>query len=118
MEYRMIDHDMFDETMIEEINGLTKRGWKIIRILDPMKWLNSDGMFIRIFYEREQKTSHESAALPLHDVMPSHLFLHTHGDGSDGNEWGVLGIYYRQEDALNAANNYEYDSDVETWDVQ
>ena len=64
----MIDHDMFDETMIEEINGLTRRGWKIIRILDPMKWLNSDGMFIRIFYEREQNVEQSGSNCNKHDV--------------------------------------------------
>jgi len=68
MEYRMIDYDMFDEDMIHEINGLSKRGWKIIRVLDPMKWANSDGMFIRIFYERESqkaKTGTEQCNLPI-----------------------------------------------------
>ena len=71
MEYRMIDYDMFDEDIIHEINGLSKRGWKIIRVLDPMKWANSDGMFIRIFYERESqkaKTGTEQCNLP--DVKP------------------------------------------------
>lgn len=53
-EYRMIDYDMFDEDMSREIEGLTSRGWKIIRILDPMKWVNSEGMFIRIFYQRKR----------------------------------------------------------------
>jgi hypothetical protein len=55
IEYRMIDHNMFDEDMIREINSMGEKGWKVIRILDPMKWLNSNGMFIRVFYEREQK---------------------------------------------------------------
>ena len=53
-EYRMIDYDMFDEDMSREIEGLTSRGWKIIRILEPMKWVNSEGMFIRIFYQRKR----------------------------------------------------------------
>ena len=55
IEYRMIDHDMFDEYMIHEMNSMGNKGWKIIRILDPMKWLDSDGMFIRIFYERSME---------------------------------------------------------------
>ena len=42
--------------MIGEMNGMGKRGWKITRILDPMPWKDSDGMFIRIFYERETKS--------------------------------------------------------------
>ena len=57
IEYRMIDHDMFDENMINEMDGMGKRGWKIIRILDPMPWKESEGMFIRIFYEREKTQS-------------------------------------------------------------
>jgi hypothetical protein len=57
IEYRMIDHDMFDEDMVREMNGMGERGWKIIRILDPMPWKESEGMFIRIFYEREKSGS-------------------------------------------------------------
>ena len=53
-EYRMIDYDMFDENMSMELDGLTSLGWKIIRILDPMKWINSEGMFIRIFFQRKR----------------------------------------------------------------
>lgn len=52
-EYRMLDYDMFDEDMVTEINAMASKGWVIIRILDPMPWVNhTDGMFIRIFYER------------------------------------------------------------------
>ena len=54
-EYRMIDYDMFDDNMSMELDGLTSRGWKIIRILDPMKWINSEGMFIRIFFQRKRE---------------------------------------------------------------
>lgn len=61
MEYRMIDHSMFDEDMIFEMNSMAEKGWKIIRILDPMKWLNSDGIFIRVFYERVRNKNHEFA---------------------------------------------------------
>ena len=50
----MIDYDMFDENMSMELDGLTSLGWKIIRILDPMKWINSEGMFIRIFFQRKR----------------------------------------------------------------
>lgn len=60
MEYRMVDHDMYGEEMIHEVNGMAKKGWKIIRILDPIKYKDpSDGMFIRIFYEREQEETKE-----------------------------------------------------------
>lgn len=49
----MLDYDMFDEDMVTEINAMASKGWVIIRILDPMPWVNhTDGMFIRIFYER------------------------------------------------------------------
>jgi hypothetical protein len=51
-EYRVIDHDMFDEDEIRTMNSMGVRGWEIIRILDPMKWLNSEGMFVRIYYKR------------------------------------------------------------------
>lgn len=51
-EYRVIDHDMFDEDEIRTMNSMGSKGWEIIRILEPMKWLNSDGMFVRIYYKR------------------------------------------------------------------
>lgn len=50
-EYRVIDHDMFDEDEIRTMNSMGSKGWEIIRILEPMKWLNSDGMFVRIYYK-------------------------------------------------------------------
>lgn len=52
--YRMIDHDMFDEDEIRTMNSMGEKGWEIIRILEPMKWINSDGMFVRIYYKREK----------------------------------------------------------------
>ena len=55
-EYRVIDHDMFDEDEIRTMNSMGSNGWEIIRILEPMKWLNSDGMFVRIFYKREKQS--------------------------------------------------------------
>ena len=55
-EYRVIDHDMFDENEIQTINSMGSKGWEIIRILEPMKWLNSDGMFVRIYYKREKQS--------------------------------------------------------------
>ena len=51
-EYRVIDHDMFDEDEIQTMNSMGSKGWEIIRILEPMEWLNSDGMFVRIYYKR------------------------------------------------------------------
>lgn len=51
-EYRVINHDMFDEDEIQTLNSMGSKGWEIIRILDPMKWLNSEGMFVRIYYKR------------------------------------------------------------------
>jgi len=53
-EYRIIDHDMFDEGDTALINTMGSKGWEIIKILDPIKWLNSDGMFTRIYYKREK----------------------------------------------------------------
>ena len=55
-EYRVIDHDMFDENEIQTMNSMGSKGWEIIRILEPMKWLNSDGMFVRIYYKREKQS--------------------------------------------------------------
>lgn len=55
-EYRVIDHDMFDEDEIRTMNSMGSKGWKIIRILEPMKWLNRDGMFVRIYYKREKQS--------------------------------------------------------------
>ncbi len=51
-EYRIIDHDMFDEAEKTLINNMGKKGWEIIRILDPIKYLNSEGFFIRIYYKK------------------------------------------------------------------
>ena len=55
-EYRVIDHDMFDEDEIRTMNSMGSKGWEIIRILDPMKWLNSDGMYVRIYYKRVKQS--------------------------------------------------------------
>ena len=52
-EYRVIDHDMFDEDEIQTMNSMGSKGWEIIRILDPIKYKDSDGYFIRIFYKRK-----------------------------------------------------------------
>ena len=54
-EYRVIDHNMFDEDEIRTMNSMGSKGWEIIRILEPMKWINTDGMFVRIYYKRENK---------------------------------------------------------------
>lgn len=55
-EYRVVDHDMFEEHEIRTMNSMSSKGWEIIRILEPMKWLNSDGMFVRIYYKREKQS--------------------------------------------------------------
>jgi hypothetical protein len=52
-EYRVIDHDMFDENEIQLMNSMGSKGWEIIRLFEPMKWVNNEGMFIRIYYKRE-----------------------------------------------------------------
>ena len=53
-EYRVLDHYMFDDEEVKKMNEMGLKGWGIIRILDPMKWTNSDGMFVRIYYKREK----------------------------------------------------------------
>ena len=55
-EYRVIDHNMFDEEEIITMNSMGSNGWEIIKILEPMNWLNSEGMFIRIYYKREKQS--------------------------------------------------------------
>jgi hypothetical protein len=47
---------MFDEDEIRTMNSMGSKGWEIIRILDPMKWLNDDGMFVRIYYKRVKQS--------------------------------------------------------------
>ena len=54
-EYRIIDHDMFYNNDNELIKSMGLKGWEIIKIFEPMKYLNSDAMFVRIYYKREIK---------------------------------------------------------------
>lgn len=53
-EYRVIDHDFFDNDEPSLMNSMGQKGWDIIKICDPLPWLNSEGMFIRIYYKREK----------------------------------------------------------------
>lgn len=53
-EYRIVDHTMFDEDEIQTMNFMGSKGWEIIRILEPMKYFNSDNLFVRVFYKREK----------------------------------------------------------------
>lgn len=55
-EYRIIDHNMFDEDEMQIMNSMGSNGWEIVRVLDPMKYINSDGLFIRIYYKREKQS--------------------------------------------------------------
>lgn len=52
-EYRIIDHDFFDEHELEIMDIMGNSGWDIIKILKPMKYVNSEGLFIRIYYKRK-----------------------------------------------------------------
>ena len=54
-EYRVVDYDMFDGEMADGMNYMGDKGWDVIRILDPMSYVNSEGMFIRIFYKRTKQ---------------------------------------------------------------
>lgn len=58
-EYRVIDHDVFEYEEINTMNYMGSKGWEIIRILDPMKWKDSDGYFIRIYYKRQKIESRQ-----------------------------------------------------------
>jgi hypothetical protein len=53
-EYRFIDHDFCDWGEVHTMDAMGEKGWEIIRILDPMKYANSDGLFTRIYYKREK----------------------------------------------------------------
>lgn len=55
-EYRVIDHAMFDKDEIHLMNSMGEKGWEIIRILEPIEWLNEGGKFIRIYYKREKQS--------------------------------------------------------------
>jgi hypothetical protein len=52
-EYRVIDHDMFDEHEIGLMNSMGLKGWEIFRILEPINWKESEGKFTRTYYKRK-----------------------------------------------------------------
>lgn len=45
------------------------------------------------------------------------VWLLTSGDGSDGDEWDVISIHGSEESAIKAKKEYEYDVNIEEWDV-
>lgn len=52
-EYRIICHDLNDLT--EEVNHLARNGWIMFKAFDPVKYDDSNGMMMRIIWEREGK---------------------------------------------------------------
>ena len=52
-EYRIINHSM--EDLSDEVNGMAKRGWIMFKAFDPTSYNKSEGMMMRIIWEREGK---------------------------------------------------------------
>lgn len=62
--------------------------------------------------------------------MKLHVWLTTHGDGEDGNEWGVLSIHATEQGAYDALAEYSvvwicsdgsinfHEGNVEKWEVE
>ena len=55
IEYRVIDLDMFGGEMPEVLNSMGQKGWEVVKFFEPMKYVNSDGMFVRIIFKRLQQ---------------------------------------------------------------
>jgi hypothetical protein len=55
IEYRAIDLDMFDGEMSDVLNSMGQKGWEVVKFFEPMKYVNSDGMFVRIIFKRLQQ---------------------------------------------------------------
>ena len=52
IEYRVIDLDMFDGGMSDVLNSMGQKGWDVVKFFEPMKYANSDGMFVRVIFKR------------------------------------------------------------------
>ena len=53
----------------------------------------------------------------LQNVNGSFVFLHTIGNGEDGNEWQVIGVYKSYNKAYRAKKKYNFDSSIERWRI-
>jgi hypothetical protein len=51
MEYRIINYGLDNDLQIE-VNAMAERGWVIFKAYDPENWIDSDGQFIRIIWQR------------------------------------------------------------------
>lgn len=54
MEYRIINHGL-DDDLQREINAIAERGWVMFRAYDPENWIDSEGKFIRIIWQRARE---------------------------------------------------------------
>lgn len=54
-EYKMIEHNVFNGDITREMNSMGKKGWRVIRMFDPIRHFDTGVVFIRVFYERKQK---------------------------------------------------------------
>ena len=52
-EHRIIDHDWSDVEEHYAVNSMGKRGWEVVAALGPIKYSESDGYYMRVFYKRE-----------------------------------------------------------------
>ena len=43
------------EDLSDEVNGMAKRGWIMFKAFDPTSYNKSEGMMMRIIWEREGK---------------------------------------------------------------
>jgi len=71
-------------------------------------------------YNRKDILKAMSEAVKLcnkQNVNGSFVYLHTIGDGEDGNEWQVIGIYKSYNKAYIAKKKYNFDSSVERWRI-
>lgn len=67
IEYRVIDLDMFGGEMPEVLNSMGEKGWDVVKFFEPMKYANSDGMFVRVIFKR-LKPQTESVRYTRKDV--------------------------------------------------
>jgi len=64
MEYRIVNYEL-DDDLTRAINDMAKRGWIMFKAFKPENWIDGDGQFIRIIWQREEK----SPAIKTHKVL-------------------------------------------------
>lgn len=69
IEYRVIDLDMFDGEMSEVLNSMGEKGWEVVKFFEPMKYTNSDGMFVRVIFKRFRPLNDLDHKRNLFDIL-------------------------------------------------